>query len=176
MIRVPIEIVGLVSVEKTLGATPNWDDKSDPKYIVFEYPLAVAGVVTGGFQLRMKVSKTWIDKDACAQLEFCPAGKRTELVLWRVEWRPIGCHTNGAMPADHKFASISGTHQHTFDDNYLPGEGRMKSGNLPAARPINNDLNTLSEFLAYVGKLFRIRDIELVEIPSISPDWLWTAQ
>lgn len=176
MVKLPAEIVGLIDAEKSLGAKPNWDDKSDPKYIVFAYPLTIDGMVTGGFQLRFKISKTWVDRDAVAQLEYRPAGKRSALPLWRIEWRPISPHTNAGMPDDLKFTTIEGTHHHPFLENYLPADQRMREGNLPAARPIDNDLNTLSDFLACVGKIFRIRDVELVEIPTISADWLWTDQ
>ena len=176
MLNVPAEILDLVDAEKILGAKPNWDENSDPKYVVFDFPLTVEGVVTGGFQLRVKVSKTWIDRDAMAQLEFRPTGKRSSIQLWRIDWKPLSSHTNGAMPHEFRFATLEGTHHHPFADNYLSTETRMKEGNLPAARPIDNDLNTLSDFLACVGKIFRIKDVELVEIPAISPDWLWTEQ
>jgi hypothetical protein len=61
---------------------------------------------------------------------------------------------------------ISGTHIHEFGHNWLPSEGRMRVGDLPVARPITPDLQTFEDFLVFVGKEFRIADMQRVEKPS----------
>ena len=172
MVLLPHDIAELVAAEKTLGATPNWDTQSDPKYVVFAYPLAVGDITTGGFQLRVKVSKRWVDRDCIAQLEFAPT-RRSSTPLWRMEWRPLMPHTNGGIPAEFAFATFDDSHHHAFDDNFLPAERRMRAGNLPAARPLPSNLNTLTDFLACVGKLFRIKDVGSIELPPTSDDMFW---
>jgi hypothetical protein len=84
--QLPQDIEVLMNAEKILGATPNWDSGSDKKYVVFAYPLQIDGVTTGGFQLRVKVSKKWVDRDCMAQIELAPT-RRTSVPLTRAEWR-----------------------------------------------------------------------------------------
>ena len=169
----PTDIESLVSAEKVLGGTPNWDSDANPKYVYFSYPLEIDGITTGGFQLRVKVSKRWPDRDCMAQLEYAPTA-RTAIPLWRAEWRPLSPHTNKGISTDYPFAQFHDTHHHPFDENYIADELRMRDGNLPNARPLSSDLNTLSDFLACVGKLFRIKDVQRIELPPTSADMFWT--
>jgi hypothetical protein len=171
--QLPTEIESLINAEKILGGTPNWDYDSDSKYVVFSYPLEIEGITTGGFQLRLKVSKRWPDRDCIAQLEYAPT-RRTAFPLWRVDWRPLSPHTNTGTSKEYPFVKFTDSHHHPFDENFFALELRMRAGNLPNARPLLNDLNTLSDFLACVGELFRIKDINRVEIPSVSADMFWT--
>lgn len=173
MSLLPTDIVELVEAEKSLGARPKWDNQSDPRYAVFTHPLTFGGITIGGFQLRMKVSKRWVDRDAMMQLEFAPAGKRTEEKLWRLDWKPLHTHDNKGNPKELAFATLIDSHQHSFADNFLENERRMRAGNLPAARPFPNNPNALSDFVAFGGKLFRIKDIERIELPQFSPDMFW---
>ncbi len=159
--------------EKSLGGTPNWDADSDPKYIIFSYPLQTGGVTTGGLQLRVKVSKRWTDRDCMAQLEYAPT-RRTAIALWRADWRPLSPHINRGNSKEFPYLRISGCHHHPFSENYIQSERRMRSGNLPNACPLPSDLNTLSDFLACIGKLFNIKDIQRIEIPPTSADMFWT--
>jgi hypothetical protein len=114
MAILPRDICSLMESEKALVTVPDWNEKSDPRYIEFVHPLSVGEVTIGGFILRVKVSKQFPDRDACAQIEYAPMGRRSAIPLWRIEWRPFGFHQNGAHPpefADHRFA---GTHDHVF--------------------------------------------------------------
>jgi hypothetical protein len=173
MAQLPKDIEALVNAEKVLGGTPNWDSESDPKYVVFSYPLTVNGVAIGGFQIRIKISKRWPDRDCMAQLEHAPT-RRSATPLWRADWRPLAPHTNAGSSKDYPFAIIEGSHHHPFEENYIRNEQRMRTGNLPNARPFPSDLNTLSDFLAFAGKLFRIKDVHLIELPPVSADMFWT--
>jgi hypothetical protein len=87
--------------------------------------------------------------------------------LARAEWRPTSVHTNKAVgPPELQMLRISETHIHEFDLNWLPDKDRMREGNLPVARPIRPDLQSFEDFLVFVGKAFRISEIQKVERPS----------
>ena len=173
MAKLPPDIVALVESEKTLGVTPEWNETSDPRYFEILVPLTVGAVTIGGFDLRIKVSKQHVARDAVAQLEFGLSGRRSAVGLWRICWKPFSIHQNDGFPADCPFETFAGTHEHRFDDNYLSDEARMRSGNLPGGRGLQPDPETLSDFLALCGVRFRIKDIWRVRPPVMTPDLFW---
>lgn len=171
MAKLPRNISALVEARKELGRSPSWDELSDGRYAFFTTPLTFAEDMTEtGLQVRVKVSRRFIDRDAAIQLEYRPAGRRSIEPLWRIEWRPIGVHQNGDCPPDLAMARLTGTHQHRFDDNYLEGENRMRSNNLPAARPIEAEIGSLSKFIEFSGDLFNIVDVERIFLPEFPGD------
>jgi hypothetical protein len=174
MTFLPSDIVGLVNAPKLLLSRPQWDDKSDPRNFVFTVPLSVDGIVVGGFELRARVSKQHVDKDAFMQLEYTK-GARDRLELVRLQWRPFETHTNKAWgPPGCELQSFNRqSHHHTFSDNYIPEEKRMRGKSLPAAIAIDPDPQTLSDFVAFSGQCLRISNIHLVEVPEASVDMFW---
>ena len=174
MAELPQDIAELVAGEKVLGDAPIWDEASDPRYVVFTHSLTVGEPPTGGFQLRAKVSKRWADRDALLQLEYAPAGRRSEVPLWRLDWKPFHTHDNKGWPPDVPWESFPRSHQHPFADNFKAEARRMRGSNLPAARAFPSDPNTLSDFLALGGELFRIKDIRKVSLPVIGEDLFWS--
>ena len=178
MAVLPANIVDLMEAEKRLSFRPQWDADSDPRSFVLTAPLTIAEETVGGFELRARVSKQFIDRDAMMQLEFATSG-RSRVELYRCEWRPFGVHTNKAWgPPGFEFARFhQQSHSHQFDDNWVDAEQRMRAGaSLPGARPINPDLKTLSEFVAFCGGCFRIGNIDLLEIPQRNADLFWTPE
>ncbi len=173
MAVLPADIAELIASEKSLGDIPVWDEKTDPHYIVFTHALTVGTVATGGFQLRVKVSRRWVDRDALMQLEYAPAGKRSAVGLWRLDWKPFHTHGNKSLPLDVAFESYDGSHQHPFADNFMPEAMRMRGNNLPRGRPFPSDPKTLSDFLALGGELFKIKDIGRISLPATGPDIFW---
>lgn len=171
--QLPSDIVALIDSEKSLGEAPLWDETSDRRYVLFTAPLTVQAIATGGFQLRVMVSKRWVHRDAMMQLEFAPAGRRSEVRLWRLDWERFHTHVNGAAPQEHALETFSGSHDHAFSDNYLVEREAMRSGNLPAARPFQSVPNSLSDFLAFGGERFRINDIGRISVPVSGPDIFW---
>lgn len=172
MTTLPDDITELVASEKTLGDSPIWDDKSDRRYIIFTHGLTVGTPATGGFQLRVKVSRRWVDRDALMQLEYAPAGKRSEVPLWRLDWKPTHRHQNKSP----SFETFAGSHQHPFLDNFIPEAMRMRGSNLPRGAAFPSDPNTLSDFLALGGELFRIKDVRRISLPEIGPDIFWVEE
>lgn len=173
MVDLPLDVIALVASEKTLGDRPIWDERTDPKYFVFTHALTVGTVATGGFQLRTKVSKRWVDRDALMQLEYAPAGRRSTTALWRLDWKPFHSHGNKGLPPDVAYESYDGSHQHPFSDNFLAEARRMRGSNLPAGRSLPWEPSTLSDFLRLGGELFNINDISRVILPITEPDIFW---
>lgn len=175
MAQLPAEIADFVQQEKSLAHVPqDWDGNLSPRHLTKIITLSCDDTVVGGFELRIKLSRQFPDRDALLQLEYRPVGHRKE-ELWRCEWRPFGVHINrGWGPPGFEGASITGSHEHRFDHNYLPNERRMRlGGSLPAAVPIEPDLRSLSEFVAFCGKRFRINDLAALRLPSDTGDLFW---
>lgn len=176
MSHVPASIAELVAAPKALPFRPTWDAEADPHYLTLLSPLVSDDRAVGGFELRAKVSKRFVDRDAVLQLEFAPAARK-RVELSRCCWRPTNTHTNKAWgPSGFEFARfVKESHQHLFEDNWLPHELRMRNGSLPGARPISPDPSTLSDFIAFCGECFKINNIGMIEIPERSPDFFWTS-
>lgn len=169
----PPNIQELVFAEKAFATRPRWDDQSDPRYFVFLAPLSIGEVTIGGFEVRAKISKRFVDRDALLQLEFALSGRKRE-ELWRCQWKPFETHQNKAWgPPGFELAQFaSRSHHHPFSENWVADEQKMRRGSLPAALPINPEPATLSEFLDFCGMCFRIKNMNFVEAPQ-SPDMFW---
>jgi len=169
----PFNIEPLVSAKKRLNARPVWDGNSDRHYFTFLVPLIIEEGAETGFELRSKVSKIHIDRDALMQLEY--GHKRSKNELIRCQWRPFETHVNKAWgPPGHELESFDRrSHAHTFEHNYLISERRMRGRSLPAAIPIEPDPTSLSDFFAFCGEFLKISNIGLIEPPSQSPDMFW---
>lgn len=173
MAELPDDIVELVAAEKYLQRSPVWDANSDDRYYVFSAPLVIVDNPISGFQLRAKSSKRHVDRDALCQLEYAPTVRGT-IPLWRIQWRPFERHQNKTWgPPGFELDTIVGTHEHRFEDNWMTETLELRPGNLPAARPLERDPATLSDFLAICGRQFRIRDMTRIEPPLISQDIFW---
>jgi hypothetical protein len=170
--RLPDDISGFISSAKRFNSRPKWDYTSDARYAVFTLPLLADGF-TSGLELRAKVSRQLVDRDALFQLEFANS-TRERVPLWRCQWRPLETHTNKAWgPPGFELAIFRElSHHHSFEDNYLPSTKKMRSG-LPAARPVIPDPIVLSEFIAYCGECFKIENMQWVEVPQLIPDLFW---
>lgn len=172
MTLLPDDIEDLIFAQKQLLHFPAWNADADRRYYVVVTPLTIGEITVGGFELRLKVSKRFVDRDAIAQLEWA-ASRQRRMGLWRIEWRPGGRHQNPAWgPAGHELEVIAGTHEHRFSDNWLASQSRLRAGNLPAARPIAPDPKGLNEFIETIGEIFRISDIGLVQMPP-PQDMFW---
>jgi hypothetical protein len=128
-----------------------------------------------GFRPCCKVSKQLIDRDAFMQLEFAKTGRdRSE--LWRCQWRPFETHTNkNCGPPGFEMARFDRqSHHHPFSENFMPSERRMKGRSLPIALPIDPDPKGFSEFVAFCGECFKIKNINLVVPPHLTGDLFWT--
>lgn len=164
----------MVASDKILLNRPKWDYASDRRYVVFTAPLKLIDWDVLGFELRAKVSKSHIDRDALMQLEFAKSG-RDRIPLARCQWRPFETHRNKKWgPAGYELRSYyRESHYHTFEDNYLSTERRMRTGSLPGAVPVIPDPSTLSDFIAFCGKCFSLKNANIISLPELMADMFW---
>ena len=127
MAMVPANIVDLMEAEKRLSSPVGRHFR--PSKLRADAPLTIAEETVGGFELRARVSKQFIDRDAMMQLEFATSG-RSRLELYRCEWRPFGFHTNKAWgPPGFELARFhQQSHSHQFDDNWVDAEQNARRG------------------------------------------------
>ena len=154
----------IYEAEKNLSTTGQWVEADNQRLHLF-VPLEIDGVVLEGLALRGRATKDRPDEEVMLQLEF-PQAKRRERGIERVDWRPLHIHNNlGRGPAEFRFLQQSGSHHHVFELNWLAEENRMLAGNLPIARPLNEDPSSYESLLEFVNKSFRINDIGLIPPP-----------
>jgi hypothetical protein len=154
----------LVEQWKSISGTVEWSSPLAPEdgAITFLVPLEIDGVTIAGFALRGKAYGHLPDEAVSLQIEIGHDGLRRRTPLVRIDWRPRSpFHQN----SDKK--RFGGSHEHLFEDNWLEGEHRMRTGNLPEARKIA-EIHAFKELLDYAMILFRINDINKVPEPEWS--------
>lgn len=133
----------------------------------FDAPLAIGGVTEVGLVLHGGTYATYPDRNVTFELVVRNVGGVRRLKLARFDWRSIkGTHTNRVGPPGLKGKRVPETHLHEFELNWLAAENRMRGGNLPVARPIVENPQTFEQVREFVGKSFRINNIELVTPPE----------
>ena len=154
---------------KKISITPNWVEGDDDRLWI-SVPLEIEGVTLQGLNLRARVFKNRPDEDVLFQLEYEHDVKRKDKAIERIDWLPSHVHDNkGNGPPEHRFVRQTSSHYHRFELNWLPIENRLKSDNLPIAVPLGEEVKDFSALLAFVGKNFRIANIELIEQPGWEP-------
>ncbi|VTZ27192.1 conserved hypothetical protein [Methylocella tundrae] len=165
-----IEWNALVTSFKALESRPEWDRDAHPTLLKFLAQLSIGGVVIGGLELRGAASKTVENRNVMFQLEHFPIGKK-RTPLFRIEYRPFRTHHNLDFgPPELHWLEIKGTHDHPFEFNFIEQENRMRSGNLPVARPIDPDPNSFEDFLDLCSKRFNIANMGLIPPPKWQGD------
>lgn len=106
------------------------------------------------------------DADVVFQLEHHPFSEFGGPIC-RMEWKPLRGHTNkGCGPKALQFREIRGSHHHPFDLNWAHSEKEVKRGKLPIAIPIEPEPTNFRDFLAIIGKAFKIKNIQLIAVPE----------
>ncbi|MGD0187014.1 MAG: hypothetical protein ABSC25_17430 [Roseiarcus sp.] len=159
---------GFIAAEKTLSATPEWFVQ-DSEWLGFSCPLDVDHVTISGYRICGKAMLCQADQHVILQMEnHTPSGRGGAIT--RIEWRPMNYHNNkGLGPLEYRFREIRCSHLHPFDLNWTLDAKAVRRGHLPIALPINPDPENFREFLALVGREFRIRDIQRVGTPPGQP-------
>lgn len=156
----------LVIAEKEIAENKEWTPAG--RCLEVKLPLFAGGLAPEGFFFRATAIATLPDQQVTFQLEYhgvdIPGGTGP---LCRLEWRPKGKHDNkGQGPTELRFIEQTGTHFHSFEDNWSQKNGALLRDNLPIARPINQDIQGFRECLEVVGNLFRINNITIVKTPE----------
>lgn len=162
-------IYSILNANKAIPAPPKWVNGDDQRLWITA-PLDIDGVSIQGLNLRARAFKDRPDEDVLFQLEFEHDPKRRDKAIERIDWLPWHVHDNkGNGPPELRFVTQKCSHYHRFDLNWLALEGRLKLDNLPIAEPISVEIQNFSALLAFVGKNFRISNIDVIEQPGWQP-------
>jgi hypothetical protein len=158
------DLMHIFSSEKALSFAPAWILR-DRHYLSLSCPLEIDGVTIQGLELRAGARASLPDEAVRFQLQHQPAGGKIQH-LARIEWRPISIHNNkGLGPLELRNTIIKGCHHHEFGLNFLEASKAMRRGDLKVAVPIEETLADFATLLAFVGKKFRIVNMELIVMP-----------
>lgn len=174
MPTLPRDIATLICADKELAFVPKRWDEADKNYFEVLVPLTAGEVTIGGFFVRVKISRGHLSRDAMAQLEFGQT-RRTSEPLWRLDWKPLHRHDNkGDGAPGYEWGEYDRvSHDHNFWDNFVPQRMEMRRTNLPRARPFDIEPGTVSDFLDFSGKCFRINNLSAIALPTATIDLYW---
>ena len=152
------------AANKALSVAGQWVEAANQR-LYFVVPLEIDEATLEGLVLRGRAVKDRPDEEVMFQLEF-PQPSRRDRGIDRIDWRPLHTHNNlGRGPDELRFMPQVNSHHHAFDLNWLAAEARMLTSNLPLARPIEPDLKSFDDLLAFIKKSFRINDIGQIPPP-----------
>lgn len=151
---------------KTFSSAPQW--KSDGRgQFRFSTPLIIDGVVQEGLFLMGRAPESTPGRDVTFTL--CNGSPRAKPdTIDRIDWNPSTGHVNRNIgPEGLRLLVVEGTHRHYLEDN-LTQQGVLRTGNLPIARPIEENLNSFGSLVDYVEKAYNIGGLSYLAPP------LWT--
>lgn len=150
---------------KALASVPRWKLDGRGQFRL-QAPLMVDGIVREGLYLLGRAPESTPGRDVAFML--CNGeSKAKSIVIDRIDWKPTASHANRNIgPEDLRFLVIDGSHRHVFDDN-LTSTGELRSGNLPVARPLEENLNTFGRLVALAEVVYNI-----VSLGELAPP-LW---
>lgn len=161
----PDTLHDLVTSQKLIATPSDWVKRGRRLEIVL--PLEIDEVIEEGFLFRATALERLPDREMMFQLEYHGiriAGGAGPLT--RFEWNSRPHNNKGKGPEEFRFLDLKPSHVHFFEDNWCEKNGAMLKDNLPIARPVIESIQGFSECLSYVGKLFRISNINLVKVPE----------
>ncbi len=164
-----LNVHAVIDAVKTISAQPSWVEDSNGRLWI-AVPLEIDSITVESLFLRARVLKDAPDEDVFFQLEFDHDQNRRDKAISRIDWRPLHSHDNkGCGPQEWRFQAQKQSHFHKFDLNWLQMEGRLKASNLPIAVPLEIEPTDFQGLLAFVGKNFRISNIEIISQPGWEP-------
>lgn len=164
-----MSLQNLALAQKAIAQFPGWSEPEDETgYCWFNAPLAITGVIEQGFVLHGGYLKEVYDANVTFELNFTIPGQRKRCPIARIDWKALrGGHSNpkrsGIAVSGQR---VSDSHHHAFDLNWVESESRMRFGNLPMAEDIPQEIQSFESLLPFVGKSFRINNIDVVTPPK----------
>ncbi len=159
----------LASAIKAIAQFPGWSEpEPETGYCWFNAPLMIAGVVEQGLVLHGGYLKRVPDANVSFELRASKPGVKRTVPISRIDWRAVrGGHSNPRRPGSPVSGKrVSDSHHHSFTLNWLEAESRMRKGNLPMAEDIEQEIQTFESLRRETGILFRINNIDLVQLPK----------
>jgi len=157
----------LARAQKTIAAFSGWSQpEPETGYVWFDAPLDIEGVTEAGFVLHGGAYSNRPEVHVTFEMRISKTPGRRCVPLSRIDWRSLtGGHTNPRWPPPSEWngRTVSSTHFHDFEINWVPEQGRFRRRQL--AREIEEDLQRFEQLRAYTGKHFRINNIEIVDVP-----------
>lgn len=164
-----LELAEVLAASKTARPLPDWRPVDDNGRIRWRAPLSIDGATIEGLAIHANCIASEAGRDVAIILEYRPAGSAFGAID-RVDWKPSAPHSNkGIGPEEFKFSILRGSHRHFLTDN-LTSEGKLRTGNLPVARPINEDLPTFESLVDFVARIYNIADLRNLTAPPWSED------
>ena len=162
----PLEAIYLS--EKTIPSASEWSDSdADDGYTRFYTPLEINGVLEAGVVLTVGTYGHHPDRHVTFELAILHYEGRRRVRLARIDWRDLrGGHSNNRRKCPESERRVSETHLHGFEANWIRSERRMKRGKLPCAETIREELQSFESLRDYVGRVFKIKNIEVVPRPQ----------
>lgn len=154
----------LVDGWKSIAGIADWSppDTSD-RAMTFTIPLDIDGVTVEGLFLRARTYEQSLNRDVMFQMELAPTLGRERVPLLRIDWLPRArSHKNPDK------TQVFGSHFHTFEGNWLEQEQRMRTGSLPYAEAVPQEVGTYGKLLDFARERFRIRNMDTIPIPEWS--------
>jgi hypothetical protein len=160
----------LAAADKAIAFFPGWSKPESPDgYTHFLAPISINGITVADLSLSGGTYAQPPEKHVTFELLLSRPGRRQPTKLMRIDWRSLkGGHTNQRRwqcPPECAGKRVGETHFHAFDLNWLADQQRMRGPKLPCARDVEEELQSFESLRAYVGKHFRINNIELVTRP-----------
>jgi len=159
----------IATSEKVIPHFPGWSKpERESEHSYFEAPLDIGGVTEPGIILAGNCSLAHPDKHVTFEIYARKLPAKRRVPLMRVDWRRIsGGHSNVRDRPAGLPSRVSDTHHHSFALNFNPNTGRMRRGNLPLAEECGETLEDFEALCVYVGRAFRIKNMNIVS----RPDW-----
>jgi hypothetical protein len=163
--RVSVDLRAFVEAPKVLPVSAAWV-AADSTWFCLNASLDLkSGETVQGLELRGGAHQSLPDRAVRFQLQYHPP-KGQCAPLTRIEWRPLSPHTNPANCAPElSMLKIGGSHVHGFEMNWLADLDRMRTGNLPVAKPLMTDPSSFTELLVVLGEELRIEGLDKIEPP-----------
>lgn len=162
----------LAEADKAIAYFPGWSaPDSDDGYSHFQAPLSVRGITEAGLFLEGGTYPSIPDRNVTFELVLLVMGGARRVKLIRLDWRSLrDGHTNQKRyHCPDCPRRTTDTHLHSFDINWEDPPGRFRGPKLPCARDIPEPLQSFEELRTYVGKHFKINNIDVVSVP----DWVY---
>jgi len=129
-------------------------------------PLDVDYITKEGFYLYGACAVDEPEKNVSFSLLYKPVSGLSGPIA-RIDWLPFHDHGNkGRITGPWSWATVKGTHIHSYDLNSRYGWDRMVKENLPIALPVDAELRDFNGLLEYVGQTWNISGIRAIPTPE----------
>jgi hypothetical protein len=161
------EIDRLYAGSKTFAVPPSWHFEGESRNrLEMRVPLSIDYVTEEGLFLYGSCYPHVKDGGVTFVLLYHPAQGLAGPIV-RFCWNPLHDHKNfGGHKGEWAWKPIVTTHLHGFELNRKYGWDGMVRKNLPIALPVDEELSDFRDMLEYVGKIFKIADIQRVPVPE----------